>query len=379
MVLARPVDRESDGLRHQQDVAEHNQHQQRKDALVDDVGVEQHQQQGDFGDALGHQSGGVGVGVVQPHGKGAGEGPGEFAQQRHRHQRQNGQAGQVEERQVETQPGGGEEQRNEQPLGGAPHPRHDFLPQMGRQSGQRRAEQQRPQRAVQPDALGGGHYQEQPAQQHPESEMRHIQQPVQRGHQRRNQLDRQRPDHHGKAGNLPQQNQDALPAQRPGVGRRLAAAAVGRLADGETHQQQRQQFGDDDGGEDFQADGFFQQPLVGQHLGHQPQAAQRQDAGQGQGVGEIQPQGEIAQLVAPQIGGHHHRGAQRDEHRQCGGNEEAPPQGGDEAGDVDFVQADEEEEQEDAHAQKGGQIVADGDYVGDERPQQHAHQRIGED
>ena len=152
----------------------------------------------------------------------------------------------------------------------------------------------------------------------------------------------------------------------------LPAQVMNVLTDGESHQQQGQQLGNERGGEYFDSDGFPEATLIDQDLGHHTQAGQRQNPGKGQRPGEIEAQPE----VVDDIGGDGQSGNQGEKNGYHRGGEEPAVDSGDEAGNIEFVQADEEKEEEDADAQQDLHFAGGLDDSGN-RSQQYSRGRVG--
>ena len=334
---AGALDREADYRRHEQDVAEHDEHEQREYVLPDHPQLEQNQEQRDFRNPFRHQAGGERERRLDAGQVGAEERTHEFACQRNHRQRHDRAQRNGGEGEIELQAGRGEEQRHEQTLRRTAHPRHDLPVDALRQPGQRNAEQQRPEGAVQTDLLGSDHDQEQPAEQQAERQLGYVHEALQEQNRRRQHPRRQHPGHDHETGDLQEQRDQPQHA-------RLMV-----FANGEAYYQQCGHLGDGHDGEDFQPDRFFQMAGVGQHLGHQPEARQRQDAGQRQRFVEVEAESEREPC---EVGGDQHGGHQRNDHRQHGGHEVAPANGRHEALNIDLVETDQKEQHEDAEPQE---------------------------
>ena len=127
----------------------------------------------------------------------------------------------------------------------------------------------------------------------------------------------------------------------------------------ESYKQQGEDLGDNDGGEYSQADGFLEVSTVGEHLYDEAEAGKGEDACQSEAFVEGQSQGEIQ---GEKVGGDSqggHQGYEEGNYRCC---EVASAYGGEESAKVNLVEADEEEEDEDAD---GKEEVGFGGQMGD--------------
>ena len=107
------------------------------------------------------------------------------------------------------QAGGGEEQGNEDPVGRAAEARGDFPMHPAGHPGERHAEQQRPHGAVQLHLLGAHHDQEEPAEDDPEGELRHVDEALQAVNDPRQDLRGQHPGDHREDPDVGEEAQDA--------------------------------------------------------------------------------------------------------------------------------------------------------------------------
>ena len=146
------------------------------------------------------------------------------------------------------------------------------------------------------------------------------------------------------------------------------------FTDGEPHEQQHQQLGDERGREHLDPDGLPQLVGVDQHLGENAQAGQGQDARDGQRAVEVEPQPEIVE----QVQGDDQGGQQGDDDRDERGHEKPAADGRHEARHVDFVQTDEEEIEKYAEAQQDVNVVAEIDES-QNGSEKNAGHRIGDD
>ena len=117
--LLGPADREADDLRCQQDVSEHDENEQRKDALIEGAGLEQDEKEGDLRHPLRHQPRGQDQRRVQARQVGADESAGKLSQHRDEQQGDDGLWRQADEGEIQMQAGRGEEEGNEQAFRGA--------------------------------------------------------------------------------------------------------------------------------------------------------------------------------------------------------------------------------------------------------------------
>ena len=158
---------------------------------------------------------------------------------------------------------------------------------------------------------------------------------------------------------------------------------MGVLADAEGNHQEGDQFGDEDDGENLQSNGFPQAAVVGQDLGDDAQTAHGQHPRQGQGVGWIEVEAKVVNYISEQAGGYEQGNAEREGHGDQGGDKVMSAQGGHEAGHVYLVQADEEEEDEDAQGEQQVDVAGGVDGPAGKRlegwAQQDTRRRVGED
>ena len=335
--------READERRREKDIGQHHENEEREDGPPDDVVFQEHQQDGDFGDALGHETRRDGERRVEPRRHRAQGRSGELPDQWDHRQRRDGQRRQLGEREVQVQPGRTEEKGHEKPVGDALEARGDVALHLMRQPRQGDAQEQRAQGAVQAEPFGAHDRDEQGAQDQAEGKVRDAQEALQIHDQQRHDPPRHHPGHHDEGGDLPQQEEHALPAQ-----------GVGVLADGHPHHQQHQQLGDERGHEQLDPDGFPQAVGVDQHLGEDAQAGQGQDPREGQRAVEIEPQPEVVE----QVHGDDERGHDGNDDRDDRSREEPAAQRRHEPRDVDLVQTDDEEIEEDAEGQEDLYVAA---------------------
>ncbi len=332
----------------------------REEGLRDRSRLEQDEQERDLGHAFRHEAHPQREGGVEPGGEGPGEGPRGLAQHGHGHDRRDRPRRKLGEGEVDAEAGGGEEERDEEALCCAPQAGHDVEPHPVGHPGERRAEEQRADGAVEADLMGRDDHEEEPAQQQAEGKLGDAQEALQEDDHRREYLRRQHPRDDREADDLAQEDGQLADAGR---------VVVAGLADGEPHDEQGDQLGNDDGGEDLEAERFLQVSFVGEHLGHDAQARQRKDARQRQRRGERQV--EDGERDAE-------RGGEGHDHRDRRGEEEPPPDRGDEAGNIDLVEADEEEEDEDADAQEQRRFLGRLDDARD-GAEQHPGGGVGDD
>ena len=107
--------------------------------------------------------------------------------------------------------------------------------------------------------------------------------------------------------------------------------------------------GDDHRREYPQAYKLLEQSLVGQHLGDDAETGQGQDAGEAEGLGEFEIEGEID---AEEVRRDQHRDDDGDDDRHGPGDEETAAHRRHETGNVDFLEADQEEKDEDSDAEE---------------------------
>ena len=339
---AHAPQREADAHGREHDVGQHHQHQQGEDVLADGAAVQHDQEQRDLRDTLRREAHRRGEGGVDSRDVGAEEGRADLARERDEGQRQDRLQGQLGKVQAEVETRGGEEQRDEEALGGAAHAGHDVAPHLVRQEGEGGPEEERAQGAVQPHLFGGDDDEEEAAEEHAEGELRHVQQPVHETEEMRQQLAGHEPRDDGEPEDL---------GDDDGHLHRVEAAAVlvrrEALADGEAYDEEGDQLDDDDGGEYLHADGLAQPALVDERLRDDAQAGEGEHAGEAEGLREAEAQLEVEEVIGRDCEGDQHR----ERHGEHGGEEDPAADGGDEAADVQLLHPDEEEEHEDADAE----------------------------
>ena len=206
---AGPAGDKADQGRGQQKVAEHHQHQERENRLVDNREFPEDQQQGNFGYALAHQPGSHRLGHGQPGHISAKQGADEVAGQGNQGQGNHGQRGNVDKVEGEMEAGGGKEEGNKDGLRCTAQSRHNFHPYLVRQARQGSAEKQGAEGTVEAHNLGAVHHQEQGAQEQTQGKLGHLNEPLQAGDQRRKHAGRQQPGDGGKPHDLGHQEQNA--------------------------------------------------------------------------------------------------------------------------------------------------------------------------
>ena len=216
---------------------------------------------------------------------------------------------------------------------------------------------------MEPHLLGADDGEEESAQDQPEGELRHVQQALQQHDCRGDHAAREDPGHHGEAGDLREENEHSAPSRPLRV-----------VADRESHEQQREQLGDEGGGEYPDSNRFPEMPLVDEHFGREPEAGQREDAGERDGFGQVEAQTE----VVDDVGSDGHRGEDRDENGQGRGDEVAPANRGHESGNVELVQADEKEQEKDPDPQENLDLAGRLNDLGN-RSQQDPRRRVRDD
>ena len=155
-----------------------------------------------------------------------------------------------------------------------------------------------------------------------------------------------------------------------------AALLSGRiaLANGEADYEQGDELDDDDGGEDLDADGLAQTPLVDEGFRDDAEAGEREHAGQAKGLSKAEIELEVENVVRCDGEGDKHR----KNHGDYGGEEDSAADCGDEARDIEFLQANEEEEHENADAKDELYLGAGVDEAGD-RSKDETRYGVGED